>query len=114
MRPSPDYDHVVRYLRMFTNAAAGGALGATYLTVLVLQLNPRMPEISVSALHWLLVLVSSYGLHLTIGFYLLMLIREAASSRPLQPAGRGIPRASSRPSSRTSLGSHPLSRSSTG
>ena len=37
---------------MLTNAMAGGLLGAAYLTVLVLQLNPQVPTVSLTALGW--------------------------------------------------------------
>ena len=33
----------MRFLRMLTNSLLAGALGAAYLTVLVLQLNPQIP-----------------------------------------------------------------------
>ena len=33
----------MRFLRMLTNALLAGALGAAYLTILVLQLNPQVP-----------------------------------------------------------------------
>ena len=33
----------MRYLRMFSNSALGGALGAAFITILVLQLNPQLP-----------------------------------------------------------------------
>ncbi len=40
----------MRYLRMLTNALAGGVLVALYLGVLVLQLNPQVPVVSITAL----------------------------------------------------------------
>jgi len=42
----------MRYLRMVTNALLGGVLAAMYLTVLMLQLNPHVPVVSVTALRW--------------------------------------------------------------
>ncbi len=53
----------MRYLRMLTNAVAGGALAATYLVVLVLQLNPQVPIVSLTALRWFVALVAFYGLY---------------------------------------------------
>ncbi len=76
----------MRYLRMLTNAIIGGVLGAAYLAVLVLQLNPQVPTVSMTALRWLVVLVAFYGLYLTAAVYLLILVREVFSSRPLRPA----------------------------
>jgi hypothetical protein len=75
----------MRYLRMFTNAVAGGVLGALYLAVLVLILNPQVPLISATTGRWFGALVSFYGLHLTVAVYLLILLREVVASRPLQP-----------------------------
>ena len=33
----------MRFLRLLTNSLLAGALGAAYLTILVLQLNPQVP-----------------------------------------------------------------------
>jgi hypothetical protein len=70
---------------MLTNAVAGGVLVATFLVVLVLQLNPQIPIASVTAWRWLRALISLYGLYLSVGVMLLLLIREALASRPLNP-----------------------------
>jgi hypothetical protein len=75
----------MRYLRMFTNAVTGGVLGASYLAVLVLILNPQVPLVSMTTARWFGALVSFYGLHLTVAVYLLILLREVVASRPLQP-----------------------------
>jgi hypothetical protein len=71
---------------MFTNAIAGGVLGAAYLAVLVLQLNPQVPIVSNTSARWFGTLVMFYGLYLTVAIYLLLLIREALADRPLAPA----------------------------
>ena len=75
----------MRYLRMFTNAIVGGVLGAAYLAVLVLQLNPQVPLASNTAGRWLGTLVMFYGLYLTVAIYVLLLIREVLAVRPLSP-----------------------------
>jgi hypothetical protein len=75
----------MRYLRMLTNALVGGALGAVYLTVVVLLINPQIPLVSRTAVELFLALVSFYGLHLSVAVYLVILAREAVASRPLQP-----------------------------
>lgn len=75
----------MRYLRMLTNAIVGGALGAVYLTVVVLLINPQVPLVSRTTGELFLALVSFYGLHLSVAVYLLILAREALASRPLQP-----------------------------
>ncbi len=66
----------MRYFRMLSNAVAGGALGAAFLTVLVLQLNPQIPLgwWTVWPLYWRIALF--YASHLTVGFYALLVIRQ--------------------------------------
>jgi hypothetical protein len=76
----------MRYLRLLTNAIAGGVLVATYLVVLVLQLNPHVPIVSTTALRWFVALLSMYGPYLSVTLYVLLLLREALAWRSLQPA----------------------------
>jgi len=76
----------MRYLRMLTNAIAGGVLVAIYLVILVLQLNPHVPVVSVTAARWFVALLAMYGPYLSVLIYLMILAREAIASRPLQPA----------------------------
>jgi hypothetical protein len=71
---------------MLTNAFAGGVLVPVYLVVLVLQLNPQVPVVSVTAWRWLIALVAFYGPYAASVMYFLILIREALASRPLSPA----------------------------
>jgi type I phosphodiesterase/nucleotide pyrophosphatase len=66
----------MRFLRMLTNCAMAGALGAAYLTVLVLQLNPQIPIVSSSTARWYLTLGTLYGVHLAVAFYVVMVLRE--------------------------------------
>lgn len=70
---------------MFTNVLVGGVLGAAYLAVLVLQLNPQVPTGSITAVRWFRTLVMFYGLYLSAAIYLLLLARELLSVRPLSP-----------------------------
>ncbi len=43
-RHNPKYTlRVMRFLRMLTNSLLAGALGAAFLTIIVLQLNPSVP-----------------------------------------------------------------------
>jgi type I phosphodiesterase/nucleotide pyrophosphatase len=79
------YTCVVRYLRMLTNAAIAGAIGAAYLTVVVLQLNPRVPLSSTTSWHWFATLAASYGVCLTVFFYVLMVAREFFSMDVMSP-----------------------------
>ena len=75
----------MRYLRMFVNAIAGGIIGATYLFVLLLQVNPQVALGSATALHWFVRLIGFYGAYLTVAIYILLLLRELLASRPLRP-----------------------------
>ena len=46
-RHNPKYTlRVMRFLRMLTNSLLAGALGAAFLTIIVLQLNPSVPLLS--------------------------------------------------------------------
>ena len=75
----------MRYLRMVTNAVAAGFLAAVYLTILLLQINPHVAVVSVTALRWFVALLALYGPYLSVFILLLILAREAIASRPLQP-----------------------------
>src|SRR3954451_25207601 len=66
----------MRFLRMLTNSVLAGALGAAYLTVLVLQLNPQIPILSSTTWRWYLTLETLYGVHLAVLFYVVMVVRE--------------------------------------
>lgn len=76
----------MRYLRMMTNAVAGGILVAAYLIVLVLQLNPRMPLVSVAALRWAGAVLAFYTPYVSVGLFFLLLFRELMAGRALRPA----------------------------
>jgi hypothetical protein len=66
----------VRYLRLLSNAIIAGLIGAAYLTVLVLQLNPYMPLRSSAVAEWYAAIALLYGVHLAIGCYLVMMVLE--------------------------------------
>jgi hypothetical protein len=70
---------------MLTNALLAGALGAAYLTVVVLQLNPQIPLVSATTARLYAVLVTFYGVHLAVLFYLLMVGRELVSLNVFSP-----------------------------
>ena len=76
----------MRFLRMLTNSLLAGVLGAAYLTVLVLQLNPQVPLASETTLRWLLTFTAFYGVHLAVVFYVLMMAHEFFSLETLRPA----------------------------
>jgi predicted AlkP superfamily phosphohydrolase/phosphomutase len=75
----------MRFLRMLTNAVIAGVLGAAYLTVLVLQLNPHVPLASATTWRWFATLAAFYGVHLAVLFYVLMVMREFFSLDVLSP-----------------------------
>jgi hypothetical protein len=66
----------MRFLRMLTNSLLAGGLGAAYLTVLVLQLNPDVPLLSDTAWRWFSTIGLLYGLHLAVAFYVAVVVRE--------------------------------------
>jgi predicted AlkP superfamily phosphohydrolase/phosphomutase len=75
----------MRFLRLFTNSLLAGALGAAYLTILLLQLNPEVPLVSYTVWRWYLTLGMFYGVHLAILFYVTMLLREFVSVEVFSP-----------------------------
>src|SRR5262245_36088990 len=75
----------MRFLRLLTNSLLAGALGAAYLTILVLQLNPQVPLVSASVWRWYLTLGLFYGVHLALLFYVTMLLREFFSVEIFSP-----------------------------
>jgi len=80
----------MRFLRMLTNSLLAGALGAAYLTILVLQLNPHVPLMSNTTWRWFATLALSYGLHLAVIFYLVMVLREFFALRVLSPGWASV------------------------
>ena len=76
----------MRYVRMWTNAVAGAVLMAAYVAVLVLQLNPQLPVVSMTALAWLGAVVAFYAPYLSVLLFFLMLGRDLLSVEPLRPA----------------------------
>jgi Type I phosphodiesterase / nucleotide pyrophosphatase len=75
----------MRYLRMFTNSALGGLLGAAFITILVLQLNPQLP------LAWSIVIplyarmALFYAVQLAVGFYALLVLWQLSGSTVYSP-----------------------------
>ena len=78
----------MRFLRMLTNSLLAGALGAAYLTVLVLQLNPQIPLVSHTTSRWYLTLSLFYGVHLAVTFYVVIVLREFFALRCSRLGGR--------------------------
>ncbi len=80
----------MRFLRMLTNSLLAGALGAAYLTILILQLNPQVPLASSTTWRWFATLGLSYGLHLAVIFYLIMVLREFFALRVVSPGWASV------------------------
>lgn len=70
----------MRYLRMLSNSLAGGAIGAAYLVVLVLQLNPELSLRPANLAPLYLALGLIYGLHLAVVFYVLIVLRQLVAT----------------------------------
>ena len=75
---------------MFTNSLLAGALGAAYLTVLVLQLNPHVPLLSGTTARWFATLGIFYGVHLAVAFYVLIVLREFFSMDAMSPGWASV------------------------
>jgi predicted AlkP superfamily phosphohydrolase/phosphomutase len=80
----------MRFLRMLTNSLLAGALGAAYLTILILQLNPQIPLVSDTTWRWFATFAVSYGLHLAAIFYLMMVLREFFALKVLSPGWASV------------------------
>jgi hypothetical protein len=76
----------VRYIRLFSNAVLAGALGAAYLGVVFLQLNPGMPLYPMNLLPLLVMLSLSYGVHLAAFFYVVIVLRQIVALEEFSPA----------------------------
>jgi predicted AlkP superfamily phosphohydrolase/phosphomutase len=68
---------------MLTNSMIGGVAVALYLTILVLQLNPRYALLHVPGLA--ATLIFSYGLHATAAFYALLVFRQLLATEVISP-----------------------------
>ena len=75
----------MRFLRMLSNSAIAGALASAYLTILVLHLNPAFPLTPNAVLPLSLVMALAYGVNLTAGFYVLIVLRQLIASEILSP-----------------------------
>lgn len=82
--------NAMRFLRMLTNCLLAGALGAAYLTILVLQLNPQIPVVSGTTWRWFATLALLYGVHLAVTFYLIIVVREFFALRMFSPGWASV------------------------
>ena len=75
----------MRFFRMFSNAVIAGGLGAVYLAVLFLQLNPEVPLYPMNLAPLFVTIALSYGIHLAAFFYLVTVIRLILSADLFSP-----------------------------
>jgi len=75
----------MRFLRMFSNAVIAGALGAVYLAMLFLQLNPEVPLYPMNLAPLVVTVGLSYGVHLVAFFYVVTVIRLILSAEFFSP-----------------------------
>jgi len=68
---------------MLTNAMLGGQLVAAYITIVILQLNPRLGLVDLPALA--ATVAVSYGVHVGAGFYVLVVLRQLLATEVLSP-----------------------------
>ncbi len=68
---------------MLTNSVIGGLAFAAYLTILVLQINPRYPLLSAPGLAATLTL--SYGMHAAAASYALIVFRQILATEVVSP-----------------------------
>lgn len=80
------YHRLVRYLRLLSNAIVAGLVGAAYITVLVLQLNPHLPLVSRVVVEWYAAIAVLYGVHVAIACYLVMMALEVVGFPVSAPA----------------------------
>ncbi len=75
----------MRYLRMLSNSLGGGAVGAAYFVVLVLQLNPALSLRAANLGPLYLAFGVTYGLHLATVFYVLIVFRQLLAAEVESP-----------------------------
>jgi hypothetical protein len=75
----------MRFLRMFSNAAIAAGFGAIYLSMLFLQLNPGVPLYPLNLVSLTVTLALFYGVHLVVGFYALIVLRQMIGTERLSP-----------------------------
>src|SRR5829696_9191300 len=80
----------MRFLRMLTNSLIAGTLGAAYLTIVVLQLNPHVPLASVTPWWWFATLALLYGIHIAVACYVMMVAREFFAMDVMSPGWASV------------------------
>ena len=76
----------MRYLRMLSNSIAAAVLATAYVLTLVLQLNPNLPLHPVRLLPIATTVGLFYALHLTVIFYVVLVLRQLLARELFSPA----------------------------
>lgn len=80
----------MRFLRMLTNSLIAGALGAAFLTIVVVQLNPHVPLASDTPWRWFMTLGLLYGVHIAVGCYVMIVAREFFAMDAMSPGWASV------------------------
>jgi hypothetical protein len=70
---------------MFSNAVLAGSLGAVYLSMLFLQMNPTVPLYPMNLAALIVTLALSYGVHMAVVFYALIVLHQLFAHGPFSP-----------------------------
>jgi hypothetical protein len=76
----------MRYLRMLSNSIAAGVLATGYVILLVLHLNPSLPLGPMRVVPLLMTIGLFYAVHLTVIFYVVLVVRQLLASEVFSPA----------------------------
>ena len=75
---------------MLTNSMIAGALGAAYLAIVVLQLNPQVPLLSATPWWWFATLAMAYGVVIAATCYAVIVAREFFAMDALSPGWASV------------------------
>jgi hypothetical protein len=75
---------------MLTNSALAGALGAAFVGILVLQINPQVPLTVPVVARLFLRLLVVYGTHLTVAFYTMLVVRQLFARQLFSPGWMSV------------------------
>ena len=76
----------MRYLRMLSNSMAAAVLATAYVLALVLELNPALPLHPLRLVRLVATVGVFYGFHLTVIFYVLLVLRQLLAREVFSPA----------------------------
>jgi hypothetical protein len=70
---------------MLSNAGIAGALASSYLTIVVLHVNPAYPLTPGAVLPLAFLMALAYGVNLAVAFYVLIVVRQLTASEVFSP-----------------------------